>query len=618
MSNERPIRSAPRPVPPALALVAVLLAAGNALSQDHFTRITDPAHPIVQFGDVPNGSFAGASWVDVNGDGWIDLYPSGRPVFLNQGGGVFTADSTGFVRTQPALGNTWADVDNDGHVDLWQCGAVGKLWRNLGTGGADFELVTVGAAGDTSAIRGFSAAFGDYDADGHVDLFQAHFAGAGGLAGSPTRNHLLHNEGGTFFTDVVTTPATDDTTTHIMPSWVDFDLDGDLDLTVGVGPISTVGPDDFYENRLVDDGTFSLLQLTAGDLVTDLRDGQGHAWIDYDNDGDLDVSIINFRGGAAASAGWPNDLYRNDGGTFVRMTEAEVGLIVSDNQRSTGQVWADFDNDGWIDQIVSNDRKRNKYYRNDGDGTFTRIAGDPITGVLFVGHYGASAADYDRDGDLDVYIAGGPGASGLFRNEIGNLSGNHWLNLRLEGTLSNRSAIGAQVRLHAVIDGAPMWQWRQVASLASSPGGNSLNVAFGLGDAAVADTVEIRWPSGQVQVLTGVTADQFLDVVEPAPVGVSVAAGSPGLRLSAPYPSPFRSETRVTFELPQRRNVKVEVVDVTGRKVRRLLDGSLRAGAHVLDWDARDEAGRPVAAGIYFVRLRSDGVDVSRKVVRVP
>jgi enediyne biosynthesis protein E4 len=596
-------RFALRAIATGIAAVPSVLIPGIASAQ--WTAVTDSANPIATLSSVPQGSYAGASWVDVDNDGWVDLYPSGRPIFYNQGDGTFVADSTGFPRTLPSLGNTWADVDNDGRIDLFQSGPAGRLFHNLG-GGA-FALVTTGAAGDTASNRGFQAAFGDYDDDGLVDLLSAHFQG--GFAGMPTSNQLLHNEGGLFFTRDDTTPATVDTSTYIVPSWIDLDDDLDLDLTIGRGPISTLGPDDFYRNRLVEDGTFSLEKITTGALETGLRDGQTHAWIDYDNDGDLDCYITNFSGGQVSRA---NELWRNDGGTYTPIDSTVAGELVGNSQRSTGCVWADFDNDGWIDCVVANDGlKRNKSYRNNGDGTFTKEI-NAFTGVNGF-HYAAVAADYDRDGDQDLFIAGtAASASGLFRND--NANGNHWLSVRLEGTTSNRSAIGATVRAFATVGGVPRWQRRDVQSTTGSPGMSDLAASFGLGDATVVDSLVITWPSDQVQVLTAVAADQFLGLTEPG--GVTAVAGVRTGGAAVVFPNPSREDAWISLSMDRRARLRVDILDVAGRRVDRLVDGPVGEGTHAVRWNGRSAGGEAVAPGVYFVRVHADGVETVRKLVR--
>jgi hypothetical protein len=562
-------------------------------------------------GTVRNASYSGVAWVDVDGDGWLDLYVPENALFRNLGNGNFAADSTALASPATSLGHAWADFDNDGDVDCLQAGAASLLFENDGTG--QFARVTVGDMADSTGNRGFSAAWGDYDDDGWVDLLITHFTN--GIAGSPNSNQLFHNESGTLVRNLAT-PITADSSTYIIGTWVDWDDDGDVDLSIGRGPFLAFGTDDFYRNRQVEDGIVSFERVTTGALVTDLRDGQNHAWVDYDNDGDLDIYITNYsgQGGVPALA---NDLYRNDAGTYVEMTVADAGPIVGNTVTATSCVWADFDNDGWLDCMTTSDgANRIRYYTNDGDGSFTR---DDTVAMYVLGRtYSASAGDYDRDGDVDLFVASPlQVAGGLFRNDHAN--GNHWLNVHCESTVSNRSAIGTRVRAKAVVAGTPMWQRRDVLSQDVAAGTSSLEVEFGFGDASVVDSLVVDWPSGTTQVFTSVAVDQFLSLVEPGGAVSVTPATSPalaGARLSL-SPNPFVASTDVRFDLARRQRVRVEVVDLLGRRVRTLVDEDLAAGEHALAWDGRDESSRAVAAGIYFVRFSGESLSQTRRVVRL-
>jgi hypothetical protein len=204
---------------------------------------------------------------------------------------------------------------------------------------------------------------------------------------------------------------------------------------------------------------------------------------------------------------------------------------------------------------------------------------------------------------------------GLFRNDHAN--GNHWLHVHCEGTVSNRSAIGARIRAHAVVSGTPMWQRRDILSQDVAAGMSSLEVEFGLGDATVVDTLTVDWPSGIAQVFTGVAVDQLLSLVEPAgAVSVTPApASAVAIALRPAEPNPFTAATSLRFQVPRRQRVRVDVLDLRGRRVRTLVDDERDAGGHAVGWDGRDHAGAEVAAGVYFVRLAGDGMSQTRRVV---
>jgi hypothetical protein len=222
----------------------------------------------------------------------------------------------------------------------------------------------------------------------------------------------------------------------------------------------------------------------------------------------------------------PTTFYRNNGnGTFTRITAASVVNDIPSGIRSLACVWGDYDNDGFLDLFVSTCSPsalvKQLLYHNNGDGTFTRV----LTGSL-VNDPGCSQAaiwgDYDNDGFLDLFVTHGAlwarsqgGAllnNFLYRN---NGNSNRWLTVRLIGTLSNRSAIGAKVRVRATIRGQSTWQLRQILAGESQANQQPLDAHFGLGDATNIDLVRIEWPSGTVQELRDVAVNQFLTVTEP-------------------------------------------------------------------------------------------------------
>ena len=240
--------------------------------------------------------------------------------------------------------------------------------------------------------------------------------------------------------------------------------------------------------------------------VTDFRGpasaAMDAAWVDYDNDEDLDLIINFFFEGLLA-------VYRNEGeGKLVRMTAAEVGELATDETaNSAAFAWGDYDNDGDLDlyrtEVVwdweeDGILKPGRLYVNQGDGKFVRVlAGSPTTGEYGT-FYTASWGDYDNDGFLDLFgsrerESGSP----VYRNNLPSTgNANRWLKVQCEGRVSNREAIGAKVRVKAVIGGQERWQMRQIVF----PGcGGPLVAHFGLGNATKVDTVRVEWPSGIVQ-----------------------------------------------------------------------------------------------------------------------
>jgi len=437
-----------------------------------------------------------ASWCDYDDDGDQDLfvgyYRGGNGIlYTNDGNGAFTAIQTFDHGSGSIHSSSWGDFNNDGRPDLFivVLGGTNQLWKN--DGGGLFTKVSPSAF-DSDAAAFASAAWGDYDQDGFLDLFVST-----GIYEAPQTNFLYRNLGNGTFLRVTTGPVAADTSSSYGCSWADYDNDGDLDLFVA----NHNNQNNFlYRN----DGNGQFTKITAGPVVNDGGYSTGATWGDYDNDGDLDLFVSNVGS---------NFLYRNEGnGTFTKVT---TGPIVEESAPFMGSSWVDFDNDGDLDLFVVGDPNTSRLYRNDGGGVFTSATNIAIANLS--GHLrGVCWADYDNDGFMDVFVGRDApptfsDAGALFRN-LGN--SNHWLKVRCIGTNSNRSAIGAKVRVMARIGGVEVWQLREITAQNGYAGHDAQIAHFGLGDATMVDVIRIEWPLGRFEEISHWPANRLLTVQE--------------------------------------------------------------------------------------------------------
>ncbi len=452
------------------------LSAIAACTPPAFADVSDEA------GIVGTGQSHGGAWGDYDCDGRIDLYVTSFGatdiLFHNNGDGTFTDVTAAAGLGSLGHGRTavWGDYDNDGYLDLYvsRDGVPSTLWHNNGDG--TFTDVTALAGLGES---GMSAVWGDYDRDGLLDLLVAHWCG---------RPFLYHNNGDGTFTERAAQAGLVRSGCGVGAVSGDYDDDGDLDIY-----LSFLWADNaLYRNN--GDGTFTDATYQAG--VPGNSAGQGVAWGDYDNDGDLDLYVVT-------DNGYPNLLYRNNGnGTF---TEVGATAGVADTGTGRGAAWADYDNDGWLDLAVLN-VDRPLLYHNEGNGTFTPAAGREGLNPGWGGN-GLAWADYDRDGDLDLFLSSHSGANALYNNRWG---GGNWLQVETIGIVSNRDGIGARVW----VDAADTVQMREVSGGSGYHSQDSLPVEFGLGAYGGTVTLTVHWPSGIRQTLADIAVNQAIVVVE--------------------------------------------------------------------------------------------------------
>ena len=488
----------------------------------------------------------GVAAFDYNGDGFTDIFftngaslPSLKKesprfwnrLFRNEGGMRFT-DVTEEARVAGegySMGAAAGDYDNDGHVDLFVAGVNRNiLYHNLGNG--RFEDGTE-KAGIKSGQWAVAAGWFDYNNDGLLDLFVVNYAqwsiNNNRFCGDRSRNlrvychpmyfeglstQLYRNRGDGTFEDVSAKSGLSKYQGRGMSlAFADYDGDGFLDVFV----TNDNQPNFLFHNRR--DGTFEEVAAAAG--VALLNSGQpvssmGVDFRDYDNDGLPDIFVT-----ALNNETFP--LFHNlGGGMFEDATFPSRLSVLSAGRAGWGNGLFDLNNDGWKDLLTTNShaddnveqlaaahyRQPDSIFANLGDGTFWDVSTN--AGKDFQvprAHRGCAFADFDNDGKIDVVVSSLRDVAELWQNVSPNQ--NNWIILRLIGTKSNRDGIGARVRIGK--------QCNHMTTAVGYASSSHFGVHFGLGKSSKIDEIEIRWPSGIVQVLRNVPPNQRLEVREP-------------------------------------------------------------------------------------------------------
>jgi enediyne biosynthesis protein E4 len=496
----------------------------------------------------------GIAFYDYDHDGWLDIFlvngtrlegfPKGQEptnrLYRNNRDGTFTdvTETAGLVRSGWGYGVCVGDYDNDGRDDLFLT-AYGQnaLYHNNGDG--TFTDVTARAGLASRATRfNTGCTFVDYDRDGCLDLFVSRYleiditkspggpekyctfrgipvnCGPRGLARESCS--LYHNNGDGTFTDVTEKSGISKAGKRygLTAAAFDYNNDGWPDLFVA----DDSSPNLLFRNN--HDGTFSDAAMDAGAATN--GDGQeqanmGVAVGDYDGDGFLDIFATHFSDDTPI-------LYRNMKGEFFDDATTAAGLAVETKYVGWGTGFADFDNDGWLDLFEVNGtvypevekidpeyrfKMPREVFRNLADGSFEEVS--ERSGAAALEHHssrGCAFGDFDNDGSVEVLIVNMGEPPSLLKNTVANT--NHWLSVKLVGTKSNRSAIGARVTLEA----GGRKQIREVMSGGSYISQSDLRQHFGLGTAQRVEALEIRWPNGQSEQVKNLDPDRFVTIQE--------------------------------------------------------------------------------------------------------
>ena len=541
-----------------LCLFLVLLCTTPSLSVEHavtFVEVTEESGIDFKHTDGESGKRlfneqygSGGGYFDYDNDGYLDIYlinahsqgeqadtvlPS-NVLYHNNKDGSFTDVTAvaGIGDTGYGVGATTGDYDNDGDVDLYLTNfGPNVLYRNNGNG-TFTDVAETAQVADTG--WGTSCAFADFDNDGFLELYVTNYANytldahktcyrhnipvyCGPSSYPPQPDILYHNNGNGTFTNLtkqsglLSVPAA-----HGLGVAVgDADNDGDADIYIA-------NDQDFnflFENR--GDGTFEEIGLLSGVSCSDMgkaEAGMGVAFADFDNDGKLDLTVSNFQKET-------NTLYHNAGDNFFIDTTIPAGIAEHTHRYlGWGIGFLDYDNDGYKDIFVANghtmdniaevDRstttpQQNLLFRNLANGQFADVTAQMGDGfALRKTSRAAAFGDYDNDGDIDILITNWNQTADLLRNDGGNK--NNWIQVQAIGTKSNRSAIGARIK---VVTGE-LTQYAEVKSSGSYLAFSDLRVHFGLKDAENVDLLEIRWLSGAVDTTTNLPVNQRFIALE--------------------------------------------------------------------------------------------------------
>ena len=496
----------------------------------------------------------GVAFLDYDRDGDLDIYftngstgstqegfAAGREardaLYRNDGDGRFS-DVTAAARlgdAQWTMGVTVADYDNDGWPDIYLTNyGPNVLYHNRGDG--SFEDVTaVAGVGDPHWSMG--AAFFDYDNDGDLDLYVANYVdfdphftpadpsfctyrgvmvyyGPRGLKGAP--DTLYRNDGKGRFSDVTAAAGIRDPNLYgFQPLAFDYDGDGDIDVYVA----DDLTPNLLWRNN--GDGTFTEVGLGAGVAVSEKGKEQGSMGMalgDYNGDGLPDIYVTNFTEEY-------HTLYRNDGGGYFSDVTGLAHLAEPTwNMVGWGTAFIDYDNDGDQDLYAANGHvypqvdkfdfatrylEPSQLFENRGAAGFGEVTARAGPGFAVArAHRGSAAGDYDDDGDVDLVLNNLDQPAALLRNDGGNRE--HWLEVLLEGSRSNRDALGARVVVSA--GGRRQGRWRLSGSSFLSSEDPRLH--FGLGREAEAESLVVTWPDASVESFSHVAADRRYRIVQ--------------------------------------------------------------------------------------------------------
>ncbi len=541
------------------------------------------------------GDSRGANFIDINNDGWEDIFISNGAeegqvnfLFLNDKKGNFSKITAGDITQylNPSDGASFADYDNDGDVDGVVVSWYGKedyFYTNDGKGIFDY----LPDNGLNNATYAETAAFGDYDNDGWLDLYVT-------TSGGNKKNLLYRNLKNGKFEKLGNHVLVAEAKPSRGAIWTDSNNDGKIDLFV-------VNEGGNSKDLFIAQGNGNYTKA-SNQLTNSLKPTMTSSWGDIDNDGDMDA----FLGTSGFYVATKNQLFVNEGNDYREITNTAISQIAT---CTYGSSFADYDNDGDLDLFVSNgfcnSALKNMLFENKGNLMFDDVS-DKLLHNESICSFGAAWGDINNDGFLDILVANckndaasSESPSSLLVNS-GN--GNHWLKVILKGTRSNRNGIGAKIKIRSKIKDIDVWQVREIHSQSGYAGQNSIHAHFGIAEAAIIDSLIVLWPSGITQALGSFNSNQMLTVEEKETVSTVEQSELNQVQIKI-GPNPIKSWQQINIYIESTRNYAKSFICITNAKGQNIFSKNIQLAQNSSTEVSINEG---LESGLYYVTVYTD------------
>ena len=578
--------------------ILLVFLSSNIFSQT-FTNVAPTSGIVFQY----NGSFngAGATFCDYNNDGFDDIiFPSSfgeRIKIYKNNNGQFTdvAYDLGILDAGESKTILCVDYDNDGDRDIFITNLSGqnKLYRNNGT---KFDDVT-NSCGllMNDSIHSTASMMFDFNKDGLLDLYAGVYSGFGNNINY--YNRLYKNIGNGNFQDITDQSGCGNFGNKILAiSTIDYNNDGWEDIYIAND--RRVGNNMLKNNG---NGTFSDVSVQTGTNIT--MDAMGLSVGDYDNDNDFDIYVSNGEEG--------NAFLKNNGNETFTDVAAALGMSV--NKICWGNNFMDYDNDGDLDLFITasggNPYRENVLFKNNNNGTFTRVIGSGIDNNYYAS-YGNAIGDIDNNGYLDMAVLNDNEPCLLWKSSGGS---NKWIKIKLKGTYSNKEAIGSLIYVYK---GGTSFV-RTVHCGQSYCSQNSFVQTIGVGTTNIIDSIAVKFPSGIRNSVSNVNTNQTITIIESGVIGINNNNNEipSKFTLKQNYPNPFNPSTVIEYSIPTGGEVALKLYDILGNEIATLVNGYKTTGNY--SYNLTENVTLKLGSGIYYYKMTAGHFSETKKMILI-